>query len=207
MPVCPQGHESSTDDFCDLCGTPMQVVPVDPADGPSRPSHRTELVSAAAAQPAGEPCPVCRALRAPDAAFCEACGHRFGTDSAAPAAWIVEVQADRDYFDRSAPEGVGFPAEPHSTTLRLDAAAVVVGRRREGRADVECAIDDPGVSRVHAKFVRDADGSYAIVDQGSTNGTRLNGDTVPIPVDEPVPLVDGDRIHVGAWTTITLRRR
>ena len=136
MPVCAQGHASSTDDYCDVCGTPMGPAP-DPADGPSRPSHRTELVSAPVAHPTGEPCPVCGVARAPDAVFCEACGHRFGTGPAALAAWIIDVQADRDYFDRSAPDGVQFPPTPQSTTRQLDSAAVVVGRQRQGGSDVE----------------------------------------------------------------------
>ena len=62
------------------------------------------------------------------------------------------------------------------------------------------------MSRVHAALNRQGDGSYAIVDMGSANGTTMN--------DEPDPLVEGttrllqhgDRIHVGAWTTITILR-
>jgi pSer/pThr/pTyr-binding forkhead associated (FHA) protein len=45
-----------------------------------------------------------------------------------------------------------------------------------------------------------------IIDQDSTNGTTLNGSPDPIPPHVPVPLNDGDRIHIGAWTTITLHR-
>jgi pSer/pThr/pTyr-binding forkhead associated (FHA) protein len=45
-----------------------------------------------------------------------------------------------------------------------------------------------------------------VVDQNSTNGTTVNGSDEPIQPFVPVPLQDGDRVHVGAWTTITVRR-
>jgi hypothetical protein len=49
-------------------------------------------------------------------------------------------------------------------------------------------------------------GSWVLVDPGSTNGTCLNGSTATIPFNVEVPVGDGDRIHVGVWTTITLRK-
>jgi hypothetical protein len=35
----------------------------------------------------------------------------------------------------------------------------------------------------------------------------LNDDTEPIAPDVPVRLAPGDRVHLGAWTTITLTAR
>jgi pSer/pThr/pTyr-binding forkhead associated (FHA) protein len=43
-------------------------------------------------------------------------------------------------------------------------------------------------------------------DLGSTNGTTLNDDPTPIGREVGAPVSDGDRIHIGAWTTITLRK-
>jgi hypothetical protein len=43
------------------------------------------------------------------------------------------------------------------------------------------------------------------VDPGSANGTRINDGNEPIAVNVPVPVGAGDRIHIGAWTTITLQ--
>jgi predicted component of type VI protein secretion system len=51
------------------------------------------------------------------------------------------------------------------------------------------------------------DGAYALRDAGSTNGTTLNDDLRPLARDVTMPLSDGDRIRVGAWTTITVRTR
>lgn len=62
------------------------------------------------------------------------------------------------------------------------------------------------MSHRHAVFLRQPDGSWAVVDQGSTNGTTLNGSDEPIQPHVPVPLQDGDRVHVGAWTTLAVVR-
>jgi pSer/pThr/pTyr-binding forkhead associated (FHA) protein len=88
-----------------------------------------------------------------------------------------------------------------------------IGRRR-GRPD-EAALDidlagapeDPGISRLHAVLERRSDGGYAIRDLGSTNGTMVNDDQAPLARDTVVPLADGDRIRIGAWTTIIVRSR
>uniref|UniRef100_UPI0036F1EE15 FHA domain-containing protein n=1 Tax=Fodinicola feengrottensis TaxID=435914 RepID=UPI0036F1EE15 len=46
---------------------------------------------------------------------------------------------------------------------------------------------------------------WAVVDVGSANGTTLNDDPTALSPNVPRPVAAGDRIHVGAWTTITLR--
>ena len=54
----------------------------------------------------------------------------------------------------------------------LDADTLVVGRE-----DAAIALDEPLVSRQHARIER-RDGSWVLVDLGSTNLTRVNGDVV-----------------------------
>ena len=58
---------------------------------------------------------------------------------------------------------------------------------------------DKGASRRHAQ-IRMKDGHYTLTDLGSTNGTRLNGQTV-----QSRELADGDRITIG--TTVLEYRR
>ena len=54
-------------------------------------------------------------------------------------------------------------------------------------------IDDPYMSKNHAKiFLRD--GQFFIEDQGSTNGSYLNGRKLP---DHPVKLKDSDKLSFG----------
>ena len=50
------------------------------------------------------------------------------------------------------------------------------------------------------------DGGWTVVDLGSTNGTFLNEGSEPIEPNHPAALHAGNRIHIGAWTTITLDR-
>jgi pSer/pThr/pTyr-binding forkhead associated (FHA) protein len=87
---------------------------------------------------------------------------------------------------------------------------VLVGRRSTSSGvdpDVDLAGEpvDVAVSHRHALLVRGEDGTYGVVDLDSTNGTCLNGAETPIEPGVRHLLADGDRIHLGAWTTITLR--
>jgi hypothetical protein len=54
-------------------------------------------------------------------------------------------------------------------------------------------------------LVAQPDGTWAVVDLDSSNGTYLNDSPDPIKPHEPVPVGDGDKVHVGAWTTLTLQ--
>ncbi|MEV6260423.1 FHA domain-containing protein [Streptomyces sp. NPDC051784] len=134
-----------------------------------------------------------------------------------PGSWQAVIAPDRDYFmammQRSGPEatGLNLPAYSPEQRLPLTGSQVTIGRKRHSTGespDIDLAVppEDPGVSHQHAVLVQQPDGSWAVVDQNSTNGTTLNGAEDPIQPYVPVPLQDGDRVHVGAWTTITVRR-
>ncbi|MFD5032086.1 FHA domain-containing protein [Streptomyces sp. NPDC058405] len=134
-----------------------------------------------------------------------------------PASWTAVVGPDREYFmammQRSGPEatGLNLPAYSPEQRLPLGGNQVTIGRRRHSTGespDIDLSVppEDPGVSHQHAVLVHQPDGSWAVVDQNSTNGTTLNGAEDPIQPYVPIPLKDGDRVHVGAWTTITIRR-
>ena len=82
------------------------------------------------------------------------------------------------------------------------------------------------MSRRHAQFVRSADISaessaasgppvdaLSVIDLSSTNGTYVieagqspSALTEPIVPGESVVLHDGDRVYVGAWSRLTVRR-
>ncbi|MQY32446.1 hypothetical protein SRB17_03950 [Streptomyces sp. RB17] len=131
--------------------------------------------------------------------------------------WTATVGPDRDYFmammQRSGPEaaGLNLPAYSPEQQRTLGGNQVTIGRRRHSTGDtpdidLSTPPEDPGVSHQHAVLVQQPDGSWAVVDQNSTNGTTVNMSEEPIQPFVPVPLQDGDRVHVGAWTTITIRR-
>ena len=70
-----------------------------------------------------------------------------------------------------------------------------------GRSDsAGLKIDDQSLSRVHASINRDGDRIW-ILDEGSTNGTFVNGDRV-LPAG--LALRDGDRVELSQYTTITV---
>ncbi|WP_406268037.1 FHA domain-containing protein [Streptomyces sp. NBC_00191] len=136
---------------------------------------------------------------------------------AAPAGWTAVIAPDREYFlammQRSGPDasGLNLPAYSPEQQLPLVGNQITIGRRRHSTGespDIDLSVppEDPGVSHQHAVLVQQPDGSWAVVDQNSTNGTTLNGAEDPIQPYVPIPLNDGDRVHVGAWTTITIRR-
>lgn len=62
------------------------------------------------------------------------------------------------------------------------------------------------MSHLHALLLAQADGSWSIVDLDSANGTLVNDEPNPLRPNMPRPLADGDRVYIGAWTRITLRR-
>jgi pSer/pThr/pTyr-binding forkhead associated (FHA) protein len=103
------------------------------------------------------------------------------------------------------------PAQPCPTNeperlFPLDLAENLVGRR-DDRRDIhpEVAIRDPGVSRRHAMLYREPDGTLAVLDLNSSNGTQLNGTAVEAGVK--TPLNDGDELVIGRWTRLTVRAR
>ncbi len=209
--VCPSGHHSGTTDYCDQCGAPIAQAAAMPGQ-PTVELPEVEEEDTSAAAPA-EPCPACGAPRSGDDRYCEACGHDFLAPPTPATAWEAIASADRGQFERVAAEGVSFPDQYQERRFALDGQMLRIGRGRSGAGletpeiDVAGSPEDPGISRLHAVLERQEDGSYSVRDVGSTNGTTVNGDPTPVSAEVGVPLAEGDRIQLGAWTTITLRTR
>jgi hypothetical protein len=208
MPTCPAGHDTATDDYCDVCGTPLATT------------------TSAEPDPVAAPAPsrICAACGTPQVGrFCEECGHDSLDTAAAspvpppptPATWHAVVTADRAYFDRVVAAGgpdsaaVEFPLYCPERRFVLHDDRISIGRRSRSRGifpdiDLIGPPEDLGVSAGHAMLVRTA-GTWSVVDLDSTNGTTVNGSDTPLPPNAPHPLADGDRVHLGAWTTLTIR--
>jgi FHA domain len=127
--------------------------------------------------------------------------------------WNAVVTADRAYYDSvAAADGpdvttLDFPAYCPERRFQLTGTEMRIGRRSVSRG-LEPEIDlsgppaDPGVSHLHAVLIAEPDGGWSVLGPGSSNGTQVNGDDIPGGVKVPLP--NGDRIHVGAWTLLTI---
>ena len=101
-----------------------------------------------------------------------------------------------------------FPSYYTERRFQLLGNQVRIGRQRVAgpRAEIDLTGPpaDPGISRLHAVLIAVPDGSWAVLDPGSANGTLVNG--TEISIGDQIPLRDGDRINLGAWTGITVNR-
>src|SRR6266567_2153385 len=143
MPNCPEGHDSASTDFCDVCGLAM---------GGSVPAAVSTVVTAAVDP--DEVCPECGEPRT--GRFCEGCSYDFvaGTGRApvaapavsaplsvpvAVATWAAVVSADRAHFDavqqQDGPDAadITFPAYCPERRFALTGTQVRIGRRSRSR--------------------------------------------------------------------------
>jgi FHA domain len=75
-----------------------------------------------------------------------------------------------------------------------------IGRSRES----DIFLEDLAVSRLHAKIVSLGNGNYALKDEGSANGTKVNGQLVN--KYQTYPLQEGDKIQLGQTVLVFSRR-
>jgi hypothetical protein len=221
--TCPNGHESATDDFCDTCGAPIATPPAAaPPPEPPTPEAGAGLKKS---------CPNCGGQNAADALFCEACGYDFTTGQRPPASpvpstpsapapastatlagadWVAEIWIDPDFFAAQHAAGV-CPTGGAPTVVPLTGRELTIGRRSSSSGtavDIDCS-GDSATSHRHAKLTLDHDRWY-LQDLDSMNGTFVGTPTLMPPTElgkgERHELGDSERIYVGAWTRIVIRR-
>lgn len=208
--VCRSGHASDEPDYCSVCGAPIV--------GASAAATHVTMAPASA----GGFCPLCgEARELPEARYCEVCrfdfdeqrpgpppiaaGARVVVAAAPPRGWEVVITLD-PALDTDPDPDHPCPAGATPRVLAIDRAEMLIGRD-DAQRDIhpEVPLFDPGASRRHAKLVREIDGSVALQDLASTNGSQINGRDVP--VGTRCRLAPGDAVTIGRWTRITLRAR
>ncbi|GGU93886.1 hypothetical protein GCM10010182_07050 [Actinomadura cremea] len=221
MPECPIGHRSEDAEYCDVCGRPMEATPpVSRFSGFCGNCGTARSPDARFCENCGTRFEEARASggSAPerDRDVPRIPGPR--DPVSAPQGWVAVINADRAYYNSVIAElgpwapDITFPPYCPERRIPLRDGEVWIGRRSVSRG-IRPAIDlgenpaDPGVSHLHAVLNAHADGTWTLTDHGSQNGTTMNGEVDVLKARVPVPVGDGDRIHVGAWTTITLTRQ
>ena len=222
--TCPSGHPSVSTDYCDVCGLPIGAAATPAAASVPAPA-------VAASGPALQACPNCSESAAADALFCESCGYDFTTGTMprpaspldlstpppAPVAppmtadWVVERWVDPDWYAvQQSDDPCPSPGLP--VVVPITAKSVLVGRPSKSRGinpEIDCG-DDTGVSRRQAQLTTDGQ-RWWVEDLQSSNGTYVAPSSSPLPED-PIPpgqrreLNEDDRIYVGAWTRLVVRK-
>jgi hypothetical protein len=125
--------------------------------------------------------------------------------------WVAEVWVDPDWYaEQDSDEPCPSPGLP--VVVPLEAQSLLIGRRSKSRnihPEIECS-SDVGVSRRQAQLTTDGQ-RWWVEDLQSSNGTYVGAASGAVPT-EPLPpgqrreLAPDDRIYVGAWTGIVVRR-
>ena len=230
---CPSGHPSTSTDYCDVCGLPIGAAATPAAAAVPAPAVAAPGPAATpASAPAGQSCPNCQEPASADALFCENCGYDFTTGTmpraaspldlssagppppappAAVAEWVVERWVDPDWYAvQQSDDPCPSPGLP--TVIPLTEKSLLIGRPSRSRnihPEIDCG-DDTGVSRRQAQLTTDGQ-RWWVEDLQSSNGTYVASAAGPLPEDPIIPgqrqeLNPDDRIYVGAWTRLVVRK-
>ncbi|HRA76661.1 MAG TPA: FHA domain-containing protein [Propionicimonas sp.] len=231
MPTCPAGHTSTQPDFCDTCGLPIpagQQVAAGPPLEPASPAPISLTCPQCGALNVADAlfCESCGwdfiagtpAEPGPDPAAATTGTAAAATDEApsvlpppAPKVeWVAELWIDPDWYAaQGSTDPLPSPGLPDIVPLVKEAN--LIGRVSVNRnifPEVDCELDT-GCSRRHARLTTDGT-RWWIEDLESANGTFLGPSAGPLPA-MPIPrgrveVAADQRIYVGAWTRIVIRR-
>ncbi|GAA1111651.1 hypothetical protein GCM10009630_05920 [Kribbella jejuensis] len=130
---------------------------------------------------------------------------------AVTAEWVVERWVDPDWYAvQQSDDPCPSPGLP--TVIPLVEKSLLIGRPSRSRGispEVDCG-DDTGVSRRQAQLTTDGQ-RWWVEDLQSSNGTYVASAAGPLPETPIIPgqrqeLNADDRIYVGAWTRLVVRR-
>ena len=135
-----------------------------------------------------------------------------GNLSPAPAeTWVAEIWIDPDwYVDQQSTDPLPSPGLP--SVVQLTHTSALIGRASRSRGitpDLDLG-SDSGISRRHAQLTTDGS-RWFVEDLGSSNGTYVGGGLgtlpkTPIPVGQKEEISGDERVYLGAWTRIVIRK-
>jgi hypothetical protein len=178
-------------------------------ESPSAATPSTDPVSVAAEPVAPAAAPAGGASAAAAAVPAAASGS--GIPPAIPLDWVAEVWIDPDWYaGQETDDPMPSPGLP--TVVPLTVRSALIGRVSASKnihPEIDCSTDT-GVSRRQAQLTTDGS-RWFVEDLDSANGTFVGGagDALPedpIAVGPRRELDEDDRIYVGAWTRIVVRR-
>jgi hypothetical protein len=118
--------------------------------------------------------------------------------------WDVVIAVDPGLDTDPDPELMA-PDDPERR-IPLDKSENLIGRRDAKQSIVpDVRPNDPSVSRRHAKLLVHPDGTLAILDLDSANGTFVNGEQILGGV--PRALGADDVVTIGRWTRLRIQPR
>ncbi|MCV2393049.1 FHA domain-containing protein [Actinotalea sp. M2MS4P-6] len=126
-------------------------------------------------------------------------------------AWVAEIWVDPAWYaEQEADDPCPSPGLP--AVVPLTVRSLLVGRFSRSRnihPEIDCG-SDVGVSRRQAQLTTDGS-RWWIEDLQSSNGTYVGAASGPLPTVPLVPgerreLTEDDRVYIGAWTRIVVRR-
>lgn len=121
---------------------------------------------------------------------------------------MAEVWIDPDWYQvQSSPDPMPSVGLPAITRLGQSNLVGRVSRTRGLFPEVDCGLDT-GCSRQQSRLTTDGSRWY-VEDLGSANGTYVGPASGPLPVtaiSTRTELGPDDRIYVGAWTRIVVRK-
>jgi hypothetical protein len=128
-----------------------------------------------------------------------------------PVDWVAEVWVDPDWYAAQCVTDP-LPSVGAPVVVPLAERTLLIGRTSTSR-NIHPQIDvstDNGVSRRHAQLTTDGQ-RWWIEDLQSSNGTFIGGagealPNTPITPGQRVELAEDDRVYVGAWTRIVVRK-
>lgn len=214
--VCPNCGTPNVADalFCEACGHDFigatQVAPAPDGEAPA-PAAEGEVP----VDPAAPAVPVSPAEALP--AGLAGLPHSPAEPAPAPQSpappmveWVAELWIDPDWYAaQGSTDPLPSPGLPDIVPLVKDTN--LIGRVSTSRniyPEIDCELDT-GCSRRHARLTTDGN-RWWIEDLESANGTFVGAAAGPLPA-MPIPrgkveLAPDQRIYVGAWTRIVIRR-